>query len=317
MVRPETPGPEDGNRTTANRWGKILSSLGARVRQMQEWDGDGADLLIALHAVKSHASVRRFHDAHPGAPIVLCGTGTDLYLPRDDEDEALAHESLELATRIVVLQPLAVEALPPGHRHKARVILQSFPRSRRGTPKPSDVFLVVLLANVRPVKDPLLAVDACELLPATSRIHVIHAGSPIDGELAALLQERARSNPRFETRGGLPHGEALDLLASSHLLLSTSRQEGGANVLSEALASGVPVVATSIPGSLGILGGGYPALFPPGDAPALANLLVRCEEDSDFYGELLLRCDRLSEQLDPQRELDSWASLLEELGIPG
>ena len=43
------------------------------------------DLLIALHARKSAASIEAFRRAHPAARIVLVMTGTDLYrdLPAD------------------------------------------------------------------------------------------------------------------------------------------------------------------------------------------------------------------------------------------
>ena len=51
--------------------------------------------------------------------------------------------------------------------------------------------------------------------------------------------------------------------------------EGGANVVSEAIAVGVPVVGVAHPGSVGLLGEDYPGYFPVGDTEGLAALLRR------------------------------------------
>src|SRR5205823_6626067 len=96
-------------------------------------------------------------------------------------------------------------------------------------------------------------------------------------------------------------------------LALTSILEGGANVISEALAASVPVVSSRIPGSVGLLGEDYPGYFPVGDTVALAKLLSRAETDSAFYEELRERCERLKYIADPRREIASWKELLEEV----
>jgi glycosyltransferase involved in cell wall biosynthesis len=102
-------------------------------------------------------------------------------------------------------------------------------------------------------------------------------------------------------------------LARSRLLAVTSKLEGGANVVSEALAHGVPVVSSHIEGSLGILGNDYPGYFPVGDTRALADLLIRCESDPAFYRSLQTHCRRLKPLVHPARERRSWKQLLAEL----
>ena len=84
----------------------------------------------------------------------------------------------------------------------------------------------------------------------------------------------------------MPRWRALRVMARSRLLVITSRSEGGANVLSEALASGVPVLSSRIPGSTGVLGGDYPGLFAVGDTHGLAALFERAETDAEFRGTL-------------------------------
>src|SRR5213595_1199771 len=99
-----------GNRTTADRWAGLLGELGNEVGVQQDWNGEECDLLIALHARRSWPSVQRFREAHPRSPLILALTGTDVY--GDLEKDSEAKRSLELATRVVVLQDLAAEALP-------------------------------------------------------------------------------------------------------------------------------------------------------------------------------------------------------------
>ena len=123
IVTPAPPGSRHGNRITALRWARILRRLGNRVSILQTYDGKPYDLLVALHARKSHASIVNFRRHNPSAPIIVALTGTDLY--RDIRTNHRAQESLDMATRIVVLQPKAIEELRSSWRKKARVIYQS------------------------------------------------------------------------------------------------------------------------------------------------------------------------------------------------
>src|ERR687888_650605 len=121
-----TPAPARsryGNRVTALRWARILKDLGHRVTVSQLYEGGAYDLLIALHARRSYPSIKRFHSERPDAPIIVALTGTDLYC--DLHKSRRARESLEIATRLIALQPMAIDELPPHTRAKARVIYQS------------------------------------------------------------------------------------------------------------------------------------------------------------------------------------------------
>src|SRR6185436_2988360 len=123
IVTPAPPGSRYGNRITALRWARILRRLGNRVSILQAYGDQSFDLLIALHARRSHQSIISFQRQNPAAPVIVALTGTDLY--RDIRTDHLARESLNLATRIVVLQPKALEELPPRLRDNTRVIYQS------------------------------------------------------------------------------------------------------------------------------------------------------------------------------------------------
>src|SRR4051812_35971771 len=123
LATPAPPGSRTGNRVTALRWARLLRELGHRVRIAQDYVGQRCDLLIALHALKSAPSVRRYRERRPTAPLVVALTGTDLY--GDVHTSALAVRSLEWADRLVVLQPLGIQELPERLRPRARTIFQS------------------------------------------------------------------------------------------------------------------------------------------------------------------------------------------------
>jgi putative glycosyltransferase (TIGR04348 family) len=311
LVTPAPSGSRKGNRVTAERWAHLLRNLGHRVTVTVAYRGQRCDLLIALHAFKSYPSIRRFRDERPDDPLILCLTGTDLY--GDIHTQPEARTSLELATRLVVLQPLGLDELPQSLRGKGRVIYQSVtvPEARM-TPR-RDVFEVCLLGHLRPVKDPLRTAWAARLLPASSRLRVLHIGAALSDDLAEQARQEQTDNPRYRWLGERPRRQALRLLSRCRLLVLTSQLEGGANVISEALVLGVPVISSRIAGSLGLLGADYAGYFPVGDTQALADLLLRAESDTDFYDTLCKQCAQRRPLFEPARERQSWQELLREL----
>jgi len=311
LISPASPGSWTGNRVTADRWARILRRLGHRVQVRREYSGEPFDLLVALHARRSAVSIERFAGLRAGSPVIVALTGTDLYA--DLGRSRKARRSLELASRLVLLQPLGIRELPRRVRAKARVIHQSATRPPGRFPPRRDTFEVCLLAHLRPVKDPFRGAEAVRRLPGTSRIRLLHVGAALERAMASRARREAAANPRYRWLGQLPRWKALRVLARSRLLLLTSRLEGGANVVSEALAAGVPVISSRIAGSEGILGESYPGFFPVGNTKALAALLQRFEDDRAFRASLRTRCARLAPLVDPRRERASWASLLSEL----
>lgn len=310
LVTPARPGSHHGNRHTAARWATLLRGLGHHVRVVLAWDGAPADLMIALHARRSHDSVSRFAAAHPDRPLVLVLTGTDLY--RDIKFDAGARHSLRLATRLVVLQEQGFAELGTEMQRKARVIYQSARAARR--PRPLQrCFEIVVSGHLREEKDPFRCAMAAARLPPQSRIRIVHIGAA----MSAQMEEEARSwsarEPRYAWLGSLPHGKALRVLARSRLMVISSRMEGGANVVSEALAAGTPVIASRIPGNIGMLGRGYAGYYPVGDERALARLLARAESDREFYRRLASQCRSRRARITPRSERAALKALLAEL----
>jgi glycosyltransferase involved in cell wall biosynthesis len=124
-----------------------------------------------------------------------------------------------------------------------------------------------------------------------------------------------REDPRYRWLGDLPHWQAMRLLSRSHAMVISSLMEGGAHVVSEAIALGVPVIASDIPGNRGLLSKDYPALFPAGDEAALAALIRRAMNDP-AYLRTLGRAVRLQSALvEPLAEQRAWRVMLDALGL--
>jgi putative glycosyltransferase (TIGR04348 family) len=243
--------------------------------------------------------------------LVVGLTGTDLYGDIQTRPDAL--ESLRLATRLVLLQPMGRAVLPEGVRDKARVIYQSVQVPPRVESIRTDAFEVCVMGHLRPVKDPLRTALAARLLPAASRIQVLHIGGALSEDLAEQARAEQARNSRYRWLGELPRDEALCVLSRCRLLSLTSVSEGGANAISEAVVAGVPVISSRIDGSIGLLGEDYPGYFPVGGTQALSDLLWRVETDTESYNTLRVECARLRPLFDPAREKGSWDDLLREL----
>jgi putative glycosyltransferase (TIGR04348 family) len=311
VVSPEREGLDTGNRVTATRWARLLRGLGHQVTIQREYDGRPSDALVVLHARKSYPSLERFRRRRPGHPVVVALTGTDLY--GDIRTSPEAQRSLEAADRLVLLQPAGLQELSPSLRVKARVIHQSAVRPRGHFPVRDRVFEAVVLGHLRPVKDPLRAAAAARLRPASSRLRVLHAGAALTPAMAAAARHEQARNPRYRWLGPLPRWRALRLLARARVLVLSSEMEGGANVVSEALACSVPVLSSRISGSIGILGPDYPGYFEVGDTKGLAALLARAEDEPSFLADLRRRGRSLAHLVSPARERESWRRLLREL----
>ncbi len=311
IVTPAPAGSRTGNRITALRWARLLREDGHRVELATSLGRGSYDLLVALHARKSAAAVRRAAEWKPAIPVVLALTGTDVCGALPSDSRSL--RSLEVAARIVVLQRAAVARVPRSFRSKVRVIVQSA-AALGNRPRPlSRVFEVVVVGHLRAVKDPFRTALAARLLPADSRIRVVHCGRALTPAMEHRALAEMRRNRRYVWLGERPHWQVRRRIARARLMVLSSRLEGGANVLSEALADGVAVLATRIPGCVGLLGDDYPGYFDVGDTQALAQLLNRAETDAAFLHRLKRHVRRRAALVQPEREKRCWQKLLQEL----
>ena len=262
----------------------------AQVRITTAWSGDPAAALIALHAWRSAPSIERFHAAHPGRPLAIVLTGTDLY--RDLPREAGALQALRRTSHLVVLQAKALQSLPPLAAH-VRVIEPSARRLVRQD-QARRHFDFVAVGHLRDEKDPQVLMDAARLLPETLANglppRVLHVGAALQPHWQRAAEIAQRELPHYHWLGAVPHHTARRWMARARALVHMSRMEGGAHVVIEAIRSRVPVLASRIDGNVGLLGSAYEGYFPPGDAQALARLMQRFAAEPAFARTLAAQC---------------------------
>ncbi|MBP8150362.1 MAG: TIGR04348 family glycosyltransferase [Limnohabitans sp.] len=307
IVSPALADANNGNWQTARRWQHLLAPHTVRI--VRHWPGDGFDaqterdeVMLALHARRSADSVQAWHAQHGQRGLGLTLTGTDLY--RDIAHDLQAQRSLALAKSLVVLQELGAKALPPQYQTKTREIYPST-GTRQTLPKTTRHLRVVMVGHLREEKDPLTLMAAALLLPPDSCILIDHIGAALDPSLGQAAQATQAQCPHYRWLGALPHAQTLQRIQRAHLLVHTSRMEGGAHVLMEAICSGTPVLASRIDGNLGLLGADYAGTFETGDAQGLADQLLACREPvggAPVVAHLQHQCALRAPLFEPQAE---------------
>ena len=322
IASPALAQANNGNWQTARRWAQFLRTR-YRVDIASDWPDVAAgghapaapiapDLLIALHARRSAAPLARFRAAHPDRPAVLVLTGTDLY--RDIRSDAEAQASLERATALVLLQPAGLSELAPHLRAKARVIYQSAPSlapaARPAHPRHHDILMV---GHLREEKDPRTFMQAAAHVSAPSA-RLLHIGGVLDAALGDAASAANAAWPgRYQWLGPLPHAETRQRLKHAHAMAICSRMEGGANVIIEAVTSGVPVLASDISGNRGMLGDDYLGYFPLGDERALAALVDKSIHVPGWYAALREQCAVRARLFAPEAEQAALLDLVDNL----
>ncbi|MDX6651779.1 MAG: hypothetical protein QOJ38_560 [Solirubrobacterales bacterium] len=137
-------------------------------------------------------------------------------------------------------------------------------------------------------KNPALLADVLAELDGDEpgwRLLVCGEG-PLEADLRGALERRGVAE-RAELRGYVPLDAGLrELYASSHAFLHVSWTEGLPQVVFEAFAAGLPVVATDVGGIAGAVGDAV-LLVPAGDASAAAGGLRRIAGDGELRGRLV------------------------------
>ena len=319
IISPAVANANNGNWQTARRWSRMLRPA-FHVTVAQAWNGEPFDVVLALHARRSADSIAAWAQAQGvtatarGLGVVL--TGTDLY--RDIQTDAMAQASLRFAKHLVVLQECGPDALPHTLRLKTRVIFQSA-GSRKPVQKTRQHLRAVMVGHLRDEKSPQTLFEAARILKDSPDILIDHIGESLDASLGSQARATAAACPGYRWLGGLSHETTRRHIQRAHLLVHTSRMEGGAHVIMEAVCSGTPVLASRIAGNVGMLGEDYPGYFAHGNAQGLADLLVRCREDqaapapNTLYAKLEDRCARRVPLFAPETERAALTRLVNDL----
>ena len=312
QITPAGRSSKSGNRTTAERWARMLHGIGHKITTATEYHGQPAELMLALHAWYSHDAIAGFRARYPDRPIILALTGTDINENiHSDPDTTL--DSLNTADALIGFHDRVRDIIPEAFRRKLNIIYQSA-RPLTGKRNPSKRhFDICVIGHLRPVKDPLRAAMAVRELPPASRIRVIHLGRALDPGLRQAAETEMKTNPRYLWKGAVPGWQVRRELLRSHLMVISSRSEGGANVVSEAVVAGVPVVASAIDGNIGLLGDYYGGYYPVGDTDTLRELLLELEDNPAQLAQLEKQCITRRSLFMPAAEQQTLGKLIDNL----
>jgi glycosyltransferase involved in cell wall biosynthesis len=203
-----------------------------------------------------------FRSLARGLPVVVVG-------PDLAQRDAHARRLLELTVSLVPA---------------ANVIGESEALARSAGP----VREVLSVGRLDSEKNPLLLIDVIAALNESDPEWklVIVGDGPLRAQIEARVEELALTDV-VDVRGYVPiDGELPSLYASSDVFLHVSWTEGVPQVLFEAFAAGLPIVATDVGGVAQAVDGAA-LLIAPGDALAAAKALERVADDVSLRRRLI------------------------------
>jgi len=150
----------------------------------------------------------------------------------------------------------------------------------------SDIVLIGSVTRFEEIKDPLNLVRAFvaarrRLVSRGMNLRLLMPGDgPLRAEAMALLESEGASAASSlpGSRSDLP-----ELLRTMNVFVLGSRREGISNTILEAMATGLPVIASATGGNLELVVPGVTGtLVPPGDTSALGEAIVAYAMDAEL-----------------------------------
>ncbi|WP_290056612.1 alpha/beta fold hydrolase [Amycolatopsis solani] len=251
-----------GGDTTTRRIAEHLSASGHPVRLLPHADAvaEAAKDADVLAMVGTHALLSGSTFLETGRPYVLVLGGTDL---NEYALEPVFHQvmtqAVERAAGLVAFNDDFVRRsreLWPQVADKVRYIPQGVRTTpsdyslRRALGVGADAKLLLLPAGLRPVKDPLFAIDAVKQLHEDDdRVRLVIAGVSYDEDYEAMVRRRCGGSPAVRYVGALAREDLHAAMREATAVLNTSTSECSPNSLLEAMDVGCPVVVRDIPGN--------------------------------------------------------------------
>jgi len=258
-----------------------------------------------------------------GLPHLACAVGNDVkkyfFSP---EKAAVCRSALENADRLVFL---AHDLLDLAHslapvRERSCVIYNSVtpparpwpgPRAERGAP-----FVVGAAGIFKHAKGLPYLFKAVASLRAAGPLCLDLAGEtrPEEVPVREDLLDRCNIRDCVCFAGVVPHERMPDWLCGLDAFALPSVSEGCPNVLMEAMAAGLPCVATRVGAAETLVEHEVSGLLVPwGDSAALAEALDRIRRDPELAARLGREAARRMESFSPAREREAWTAALDAL----
>jgi glycosyltransferase involved in cell wall biosynthesis len=147
---------------------------------------------------------------------------------------------------------------------------------------PEDAFVIVCVANVRPMKGMKYLLEATHYLPATSKIHILLLGNGMDQPRFKRLIEASPIKNQIINLGF--RKDVLRVVKASHVFaLASIYGEAITKSVIEAMSMGVTPLITDIEGNVGLAIDGVSGLVVPAhNAKALADAMLRLSNDREL-----------------------------------
>lgn len=225
-----------------------------------------------------------------GIPYSFTARGSDIHV-----DPTMLGEKLAAAEFAIAVSEFNREVLlaagGPGSAGKVHVIYGGIdterfrPQSSRRAP--GDAWRILCVSRFEEVKGHAQLIEACRLLMQRGlafECHLVGEGElreAIRAQVAAAgLEGRVSLYPACSQDGVLQHLSRADVFVLATVPASDGKREGIPNVLKEAMACGLPVVASDMAGIPELVRNCECGLLvPPGDVRALADTLQRLLQD--------------------------------------
>ncbi|MFH1747972.1 MAG: glycosyltransferase [Planctomycetota bacterium] len=265
-----------------------------------------------IHATLTHANVAaRLIGAYHRIPV-LTSTATieverhwhrwaELLTARLDRGHIV--NSITLAEHVVRsfrLPRQHVSIVPPCIEHPPLAADRA--RLRADFELPEHEFVVLWAGRFDPVKRLPLVLDCAEIMDTTR--FLLAGDGPERARItqALRLSSAARTTQLLGWRDDLPQ-----LMAAADALLFPSRTEGMPNVVLQAMAAGLPIVASDIPTLRELAGANERMLLVAGDEPRpFADALIFLQHSHDYRHQLARRAAVwAAEHLNPARTLEA------------
>lgn len=148
---------------------------------------------------------------------------------------------------------------------------------------PGACLQILAVGSLIPVKGFDVLLDALHMLPEHARYHLSIVG---EGPERANLQAKIKQyqlESKVVLKGEATYSDMPEIMANSDVFVLSSRAEGRPNVVAEAVASGVPVVSSDLPGVQGLVAHGVNGwLFEADNAKALSDLIIQAIENKSL-----------------------------------
>lgn len=246
------------------------------------------DSRLDVIAASAHAALNQVHEPPP-APLRRAASIVERTTVLRDRINAVGGIVASTEEALSLLRANGIDR-PPMRHSPWGVLDRDGVEAARSAREPSETLRIGFVGSVNERKGVDVLLRAFRSLDPDLDVSLRLVG-PVDAAIRPAISE-AESDPRVIVRGRIEHEfVARELTEMDVLILPSLWRENGPLVMIDALASGIPVIASDMPGIRETIEHGINGLlFPRGDSVSLAGHLLRLARDRPLLAELSEGC---------------------------